>query len=126
MDPREDEIYIGESHFHVGEDNIFYNTIVGEIDVETATKFREYQLEVLNNSKGKIHSLVDLNQAGMPTTSATQIGRDMFNHEKMGKVALFGLSRMAEIITNFMVGITGKRHIRHFKTEEEALKWLKK
>ena len=48
------------------------------------------------------------------------------DHKKIGKVALFGVSDLAKVIANFMIGITHKRDIRFFSTREDALKWLKK
>jgi hypothetical protein len=116
----------GHVDFRFGRDGIIHNTIVGEINKDLADRIRREQLEIINKSDAVWGNLCDLNRAGLPTTEARKIGREMFDHKKIGKVALFGMSEFANVIANFMIGITRKRNIRFFRKKEDALKWLKK
>jgi len=49
----------------------------------------------------------------------------MLEHERTGKVALFGLNPVARVIASFVMGVTRKKDMRFFKTREEALAWLR-
>jgi hypothetical protein len=44
----------------------------------------------------------------------------MTEHPKSGRIACFGLSPVAKIIASFVMGISGNKNYRFFKTEEEA------
>lgn len=119
------EIWVGESRFYLGEDNIIYATPVGDIDEEMAIAFRENVLKLVNMADGKVDSLVDLNKVEKPSIKARKIGKDSFQHEKVGKLALYGLHPVAKMLASFLIGISKKKDMRFFKTKEEALAWLK-
>jgi hypothetical protein len=42
-----------------------------------------------------------------------------------GKLAIAGESTLVRVITNFVLTAVGKKNVKFFLTEEEALKWLK-
>ncbi len=121
----EREIWVGESRFYLGEDNILYETVVGEQNERTATEMRKVTNKLQNMVEGKVNVLIDLNKAGTPSSGARKIGQEMFENEKLRKIALFGLSPVAQVVASFVIGVTRKRDIRFFKTREEALAWLK-
>jgi len=125
MEEKEREIWVGESRTYLGEDNILYTTVVGEVDENAAIALCESHLKFMNMVEGKVNSLVDLNKAGKQPPKARKIGTEMFEHERIGKVALFGLHPVARVIASFVMGVTRKKDIRFFKTREEALAWLK-
>lgn len=125
MDENKREIWIGGNHTYLGDDNIIYTTVVGEVDENTANAIRNVHLKFMDTVEGKMNSLVDLNKAGKQPPEARKIGKEMFEHEKMGKVALFGLHPVARVIASFVIGVTNKKDIRFFKTKEEAQAWLK-
>lgn len=124
IDETSREIWIGENHTYLGEDNIMYTTIVGEVDLNTAIAIREVHIKFLNMVEGKVNSFIDIDKAGKQPQDARKVGIEMFEHEKMGKVALFGLHPVARVIASFVMGVTRKKEIRFFKSKEEALSWL--
>ena len=125
MEEKDREIWVGESRTYLGEDNILYTTVVGEVDENAAIAIREGHLKFMNMVEGKVNSLIDLNKAGKQPPKARKIGIEMFEHERIGKVALFGLHPVARVIASFVMGVTRKKDIRFFKTREEALAWIK-
>ena len=125
MEEEDREIWVGENHTYLGEDNILYTLVVGEVDENMAIAIREAHLKFLNMVEGKVNSLVDLNKAGKQPPEARKIGKEMFEHERIGKIALFGLDPVARVIASFVMGVTRKKDMRFFKTKEEALAWLK-
>ncbi len=125
MEEKDREIWVGESRTYLGEDNVLYTTVVGEVDENAAIAIREGHLKFMSMVEGKVNSLVDLNKAGKQPPKARKIGIEMFEHERIGKVALFGLHPVARVIASFVMGVTRKKDIRFFKTREEALAWFK-
>ena len=125
IDENDREIWIGENRLYLGEDNILYETIVGDVDEKIAIAFKEASLEIRSNVKGKMKVLVDLTRAGKPTAEARKIGKERLENERIGKVALFGLHPVARVIASFVMGVTKKKDMQFFKTKEEALAWIK-
>jgi len=125
VEEKDREAWIGENYTCLSADNIMYTTIVGEVDKSIAITIREAHLKFMNMVDGKVDSLVDLNKAGKQPPESRRIGVEMFEHEGMGKVALYGLHPVARVIASFVTGVTKKEDVRFFKTKEEALAWLK-
>ena len=121
----EREIWVGESRFFLGEDNILDITNVGEIDEKTAIAMKEALLKLMNMVEGKVHTLTDLNKAGKTTPQARNIFQGLAEHEKAGKVAQVGMHPVARVLGSFVMGVSKKKDFRFFKTREEALAWLK-
>jgi hypothetical protein len=121
----EREIWIGENIFSLGEDNILYETIVGESDDEMGIALEEATNKLKKMVKGKVDILVDVNRAGKPTHKTRERARKSFEDEKVGKVVLFGMNPVGRVITSFVMGVTGKKDMRLFKSKDEALVWLK-
>ena len=125
MEEKDREIWVGESKLCLGEDNILYVTVVGEVDDKTAIAIKEADLKFKNMVEEKFVVLADLNRAGKPSPEARNIWREMAEHEKSGKIAMFGMHPVARVIASFIMGVTQKKDMRFFKTREEALEWLK-
>jgi len=121
----EREIWVGESRFCLGEDDILYETIVGKQDEKTVIAALEYHNKFKNMVEGKMKMLLDINKAGQVSSGARKIGKETFEDEKVGKVAFVGLHPVARVIASFVMGVTRKKDMRFFKTKEEALAWLK-
>ena len=121
----EREIWVGESRLYLGEDNILYINIVGEVDEKTAIAIKEADLKFKNIVEEKFDVLADLNRTGKPSIEARSIWRKMAEHEKSGKIAMFGMHPVARVIASFIMGVTKKKDMRFFKTKEDALAWLK-
>jgi len=121
MEKKEREIYVGKNRFYLGEDNIIYITIVTNTDEGMAVKAKEAVLYFFSIVEGKLKSLIDLNKAGKPSSVARKIIKEIFENEKNGKIAMFGIHPVAKVMASFVMGITQKRDMRFFKTKGEAL-----
>jgi hypothetical protein len=118
------EIRIGESSCHLGENDIIHVTAVGDTDAELAVAIRETAFALLDSVEGKARIFLDNNRAGKPTSEARKIMKELTEHEKVGKIAVFGMHPVSRVIASFVVGVTRKRDVRLFKTRDEALDWL--
>lgn len=118
------EIWVGKSRFYFGEDNILYETIVGDVDEKIALAMKEAADKLRNLVEGDTCVLVDLEKAGRQTAKARIIGIKALEEEKLKKIALLGTHPVAKIIASFVIGFTKKKGIRFFSSREEALKWL--
>ena len=120
------EIWVGENRLYLGEDNILYETLVGEQDEKIVLAIHEASIQLRNMVEGKVDILVDLNKTGKASPKARKIGREILEDKRIRKVALFGIHPVARVLSAFLLGVTQKKDIRFFKTREEALAWLKK
>ena len=69
--------------------------------------------------------LVDINKAEKVSSEGRKLIQKTLQQEKIGKIAQFGLSPVARIITSFVMGVTKKKDIRFFKSKQEALAWFR-
>jgi len=121
----EREVWVGENRMYLGEDNIIYETLVGEQDEKTVLAIYEASNRLTNMAEGKVSILVDLNKAGQTSSGARKKAQEMLDDEIFGKLALFGLHPVARVVASFFMGISRKKDMRFFKTKKEALAWLK-
>ncbi len=80
MKEKEREIWIGKSRFYLGEDNILYETVVGEIDGKMAIAMLKGTSELEDMVEGKVNTLIDLNKAGKTSSKARKIGFLIFQN----------------------------------------------
>jgi hypothetical protein len=125
MENKDREIRVGENRLYLGEDNVLYITVFGEIDEKIAIAIKEADLKFKNMVEEKYDVLADMNKSGKHSSEARKIWKEMTEHEKTGKVAMFGMHPVARIIASFVMGVSKKKDMRFFKTKEEALLWLK-
>ena len=125
MNEKDREIWIGENRLYLGEDDILHITIVGELDEETQIAINEAGYKLMSTVGGKVHALIDINKAGKISPGARKRQLEVSEHDKTGKVAIFGLHPVARVIASFFMGVSQKKDMRFFKTEEEALAWFK-
>ncbi len=127
VDEKDREIFLGKNSIRLGEDDIFYLTLVGDIDEKLALEISEAIFE-LNRRFGKKrrNSLDDINKTGNVSSEARRIFRDLTKDEEIGggKGAIFGLHPVARVLASFFIGSQTKNQ-RYFKTRDEALAWLK-
>jgi len=126
MEEKDREIWIGEHRLYLGEDNIFYITVVGEIDGKTAAEVAEIDNKFKSMVEGKFNVLADLNKGGKQSTEARKIWKEMTEDDRTGKIAMYGMHPVARVLASFVMGVSRKKDMRFFKTKEEALAWLKK
>ena len=125
IEEKDREICIGEHRLYLGEDNIFYVTVVGEVDGKTAAAIRETDNKFKSMVEDKFHVLGDLNKAGKQSAEARKIWKEMTENDRTGKVAMYGMHPVARVLASFVMGVSRKKDMRFFKTREEALAWLK-
>ena len=116
----EREIWVGESRFCLGEDDILYETIVGKQDEKTVIAALEYHNKFKNMVEGKMKMLLDINKAGQVSSGARKIGKETFEDEKVGKVTFVGLHPVARVIASFVMGVTRKRDLRFFQDKRRG------
>ena len=125
MEEKKRDFWIGDNHTYLDADNILNAIIAGEWNENTAIAVREAALKFINMVDGKVDFLVDLDKAGKQSPETRKGARKLIEHEKIGKVAIFGLHPVARVLASFIMGVTKKEDMRFFKTKEEALAWLK-
>ncbi len=121
----EREIWIGESRFYLGEDDILYETLVGKQDSETVIAMIEIHDKFMSLVEGNLNVLIDLNKTGQPTSQARKEGMERFEEKGYGKVALFGMHPVARVLASFVMGVSKKEDMHFFKSKEDALAWIK-
>ena len=121
----EREIWIEKNRFYLGEDNIFYMTIVHEQDEGIALAMRDTFFTLLRMVEGKVNIFTDSNKGGKASPEARRIFKEMMENEKVGKIAIFGLHPVSRMLASFIMGVIKKEDMCFFKTKEEALAWLK-
>ena len=125
MEEKDREIWIGEHRLYLGEDNIFYITVVGGVDGKTAAEVTEIDNKFKSMVEGKVNVLADLNKAGKQSGEARKIWKKMTEDDGTGRVAMYGMHPVARVLASFVMGVSRKKDMRFFKTKEEALAWLK-
>lgn len=122
----EKEIWVGENRFYLSEDNILYETIVGEADDEMGIVMEEATDKLKKKAGRQVDILIDVNRAGKPSPKTRARAKKTFEDEGIGKVAIFGMNPVGRVISSFVMGVTNKKDLRLFKSKEDALSWLKK
>lgn len=122
----ERELWIGKSRFYFGEDNIFQITLIGEGTEEASITAKNFYDKYMNTIEGKVNILADLNKTGKGSSRIRKRWKELSEHEKTGKIALFGLHPVARVLASFFMGSSRNQNTRFFKTKEDAITWLKK
>jgi hypothetical protein len=121
----EREIWVGENRFYLDEDGIMYVEISGEHDKQIALEMKDAYLKLLSMSEGKVNIFADNSKSKRPSVEARKIFRVLTEHEKSGKIAVFGQNPVARVISTFIVGLSKNKDVHIFKSKDEALLWLK-
>ncbi len=120
------EIWVGKSRFYLSEDNIIY---CKETTIDKDEKIAHLEIDALfklaNLIEGKVNILIDINEAGKPSSGARKVFQKAIEYDKFGKIAVFGMNPVARVMASFIIGATKKKDFSFFKTKEDALKWLK-
>ncbi len=125
MEEKDREIRVGQNRVYLGEDNILYISVVGEVDGKTSAAIREIDIKFKGMVEGKVQVLGDLNKAGKQSTEARKVWKELAEDDRTGKIAMYGAHPVARVLASFVMGVSRKKDMRFFKTKEEALAWLK-
>jgi hypothetical protein len=104
-------------------------SIIGVVDLELTKKIIDGVIKNrIQMGKGKkIDWLIEVKNVKNAILS-TQIRRTIAETMKtrtFGKVAVIGASTIIKLIVQFIMIASGKKNVRLFSTEKEALRWLK-
>ena len=123
---------IGEREFRVMQntiklldDNILYIEAVGEQTDELAYVIQNQYKRIYSLFPGKVKQLVNINKSGKSSIAAREMYKEMGKDELTEKVAVYGAHPVARVLAAFIIGVSDVKNTRFFKTEEEALLWLK-
>jgi hypothetical protein len=119
------EILVGKHIFCLGEDNILYITIVGEIDDKTNILIKKAVTELLDMIEERVNVLVDIDKAVKLSVKTRALVSQFHTDKRVGKIAHLGHTPVARVLAAFSKGIIRKRDMRFFYTKESALAWLK-
>ncbi len=126
MEKQDREIKIGENTLYLGEDNILRETFVGRPDEATAKEIAEAANTLRNMVDGKVDTLVNIDKIEMITPKVLESAVINLTEARVGRVAVVGKNPIAIILTAPVIAAARKNDLAYFKTEEEAMKWLKK
>jgi hypothetical protein len=122
----EREILLGQNRFYLDEKNVLNCIVAGYSDEKIALGTKESCIKLAQMVKGKVRVYIDLNNAGEYSSKARKIIRELTEHPKIGKCAVFGMHPVARVIAAFVIGVSGNRDMRFFKTKEDAITWMDK
>ena len=118
---------MGEYKVCKGDDGIIRGILLGvheKRDAESIIK----EITDLSEEKGKARVLIDLSKTERGTLGARKVHLNNIKVQPptFEKLALFGANTTNKVMVNFIVKATGRKNkIKYFKTEEEALRWLR-
>ncbi len=124
MPDHERKIRLGENEFYLSDFNTIFVTPVGIQNKKKGIENKNAILQLANMVEGKVNIVADLNRIGKPSLEARRGGMEIFNSDKVDKVAFFGLHPVAKVIASFLIGVSRTNSIRFFKTKKEALDWI--
>ena len=125
MEENKREILAGRTRGYIDEDNILHLKITGKLDYEHTTQLIEAANKLTSTVGKKVDSVIDISDIGLITVMTQNLGKKWLDAKETGKVAIFGAGTRPAIIAKFVLEAIGKKDIALFKTEEDALKWLK-
>ena len=113
----EREISVGENRFYLGEDNILYGTVGGEVDDEVGIALVETINKLKKIVEGKMDVLIDANRASKPSQKTKERIRKNFEGEGIGKVAIFGMNPVVRVYSIFCYGYHEKGRFSFFQVK---------
>lgn len=125
MDDKKKEVLLGENKMELRQDNILYVTLVGALYEKIATAIMEALPGFYNTVPWKVSCLIDFSKSGEISAEAKKIFINLAKDGKIGKVAVIGLSFFTRAAAWIFIRTLSKKEISIFKTEEDALTWLK-
>ncbi len=126
MEKQDREIKIGKNTLYLGEDNILRETFVGRPNEAAAKEIDEAANTLRNMVDGKVDTLINIEKIEMITPKVLEFAVANLTEARVGRVAVVGKNPIAIILAAPVIAAARKNDLAYFKTEEEAIKWLKK
>ncbi len=83
-------------------------------------------LFIKSRPEKNVNLLVDVSKSKPKDARVRKILAKTMSLPKLNKVAFLSEGKVQRIIVNFVVKASGKKKVRQFETEKEALEWLNK
>ncbi len=96
------------------------------LDERAADEFFDKLDEINSNIPGKINWLVDPGNNIPSSRFRKMIAERFYGNPKNEKQAVLTTSTVIKVITQFLMKASGRKTVKTFAKEEEALKWLKR
>ncbi len=125
MNEKEKEVLLGENRMELRQDKILYVGLVGALDEKIAASIIQALPGFYNTAPWKVGCLIDFSKSGEISAEAKKLFINLATDKKIGKVAVLGLSFFARAAAWVFIQTLPKKDISIYKTEEEALTWLK-
>jgi|WetSurMetagenome_2_1015567.scaffolds.fasta_scaffold46694_3 hypothetical protein len=119
------DFWVGANKTMLIDENIIYVVAYGPQDVNQANAHIDAHKKFVGLAKGPVNYMIDLNNAGKSTAEARKVWKYLSEREDTYKVALVGNHPVARVLAHFVMVVVQKNNLRFFKTEEEAILWLK-
>ncbi len=100
--------------------------IEGNTDEKAANELFDKVDEINSKMPGKTSWLVDPGNNRPSSRLRKTIAERFYANPKMEKQAVLATSIVIKVITQFSMKASGRKAVKVFAKEEEALKWLKK
>ncbi len=125
MKKQEKEIIIGQCRLHLRADNILQETVAGYFDHKTAIELIQAAEKLRSMVDGKVNILTNIENIVTADPKSLDVAKAAIEDEKVRKQAFVGQNPIAVFVASQFMRSTQKKNMAFFKTEEEALKWLK-
>jgi len=107
------------------ENDIARGCVLGVLTLESAKRIHREQDEYIEKYGEGRNWLINLTWMRKANADARKKVAEIASDPKVGKFAFFGASVFVRTVVNFMMAAAHKNNIKHFRTKEEALEWLK-
>jgi hypothetical protein len=132
---KDENIQIKKSEIWLREDGIIGMKTAKECGSDEMQFLFEEYMKIKDKVPGKIKTIIDISQTDRKYDAPfkkklTEIIASVFGDPRFEKIAIWGeTSKLIHVILSFILEAIGivkiANNVRHFNTEEEALKWLK-
>ena len=131
---QKEEMEIEGSKIWLGEDGILYVKIGKVMNKKVAEELANRYIEVAKKTpRGEVRAIIDMSDVPHTSLGVSQdfrkkiVGniREAFQKYGFKKAAIWGGGVFQRTVVKFILAAARIKNIRHFKTEKEALKWLK-
>jgi len=119
------EIHIKDMIVMILENNIIEFNAIGAPNEDYANACYQLDTELINELKGKVYRIINLNKAGKPSKKAREIFQKILNDNPVEKTAFIVGNPVAKIIASFIIVFLRNDDIRIFSTQENAIEWFK-
>ena len=105
-------------------DNIVRYTMCTPVDLDEAVRLSTVGKGYIDGGQAQ-YVLIDLHQSTEFSSAARKVWVGFLQDEKIKKTALYGGNLFVKTLATFVIAATGKKEIKFFNSEAEALAWFK-